>query len=559
MALASYHREHLVTDVGHAENRTLAGWPWRRLVRVAAHVAAWTPFVISAVASWLGNWRVVGDGALIALGAWATFTRVPLVGQPTEFPGSPHDLGPAEYWLLAIPVHVDPVRGVLWGAVLLCVIAASLAIEAAWSVIGETGGLLASAVILGLAAWMPGLAFRPYWNPYFGAMFFLAALAASWAVMSGHRRWWPALVISASIAAQAHLMFALACAALTLMTLIVGLAGGFRARTGCRWAITGFVTGLACWMAPLDQQLTNPPGNMSLLLNAEKTGQHAGLGLAFALKTLAAFTEPPPLWSRLHLGQRQHIYRLFETKPAAFAVVILASTTMILLIAVFWLRSRRLASLAAISLLVSAAAAITISRVPAGHGDRGRLSYLIIVMFPAGLLIWLTVATALFLAGRQLISGRRRTANTERAQPLIATCGRAAAVLLILLASVPGIVQQSGRPPAGQNAYQVGVAAGLIESTLPSQPAITLSVAAPRADRYRDRVGLLWALTGDGYSVDWFFGRARFLPIPHVTVLMQDCEITIQIRKIATGNLRTTVQSGGPGPTRDRCRASTGE
>src|SRR5215469_244136 len=103
----------------------------RRLVRLAAHVAAWIPFLISAVSSWLGDWRVVGDGAMIALGSWATFTHLPLVGLPNEFPGSPHDLGPAEYWLLAIPVHADPARGVLWGAALLCMIAASLAIEAA--------------------------------------------------------------------------------------------------------------------------------------------------------------------------------------------------------------------------------------------------------------------------------------------------------------------------------------------------------------------------------------------------------------------------------------------
>src|SRR5215472_1073493 len=92
----------------------------RRLVRAAAHVAAWIPFLVSAASSWLGEWRVIGDGAMIALWSWATFTHLPLVGMPNEFPGSPHDLGPAEFWLLAIPVRVDPVRGVLWGAALLC-------------------------------------------------------------------------------------------------------------------------------------------------------------------------------------------------------------------------------------------------------------------------------------------------------------------------------------------------------------------------------------------------------------------------------------------------------
>jgi hypothetical protein len=513
----------------------------RRLIRVAAHVAAWIPFLTSVAASWRGNWRVVGDGAVIALGSWTTFTRIPLVGQPTEFLGSPHDLGPAEYWLLAVPVHVDPARGVLWGAALLCMAAASVAIEAAWSVAGELGGLVASAVILGIAAWMPGLAFRPYWNPYFGAMFFLAAVAAGWAVMSGRRGWFPALVLTASIAAQAHLMFALASAAVTLIALIAGLADEFRVRTGCRWAITGLVASLACWMAPLDQQLTNPQGNMSLLLDAEKTGPHAGLGLAFAMKTLTAFTEPPPLWSRLHLGQRQHIYRLLEARPAGFAVAILAITAAILVIAAFGLRSRKLAGLAAISLLVSATAAITISRIPSRKGDLGRLSYMIIVMYPAGLLIWLTVASALVLAGRQLITGRRRAAHAHAALPpagrrttgqyltrLAVNGCRAAAVPLILLASLPGLVQQSGHPPAGQNADQVGVAAGLIERALPSQPIMTLSLSTRKPDHYRVLTGLVWALVSDGYSV-YFSPRERARPIPHVKVLVRGSTITVDI------------------------------
>lgn len=528
-----------------------------RLVRAAAHVAAWIPFLVSAASSWLSDWRVIGDGAMIALGSWATFTHLPLVGLPNEFPGSPHDLGPAEYWLLAIPVHVDPARGVLWGAALLCMIAASLAIEAAWSVAGELGAVAASAVILGIAAWMPGLVLKPYWNPYFGAMFFLAALAACWAVMSGHRRWWPVLVIAASVAAQAHLMFALASAAITLAALITGLADAVRARAGCRWAVTGLAAGLACWIAPLDQQLTNRPGNMSLLLRAEAAGHHADLGLTFAMKTLAAFTMPPPLWLRLHLGQRQHIDRLLEARPAGFAAAILVITAATFLIAAFGLRSRRLASLAAVSLLVSATAAITISRIPSAPGDRVRLEYMIIAMYPAGVLIWLTVASAVAAAARQ-ISGLQPAANADAAQPaegrhrtaqyltrLNARYGRAAVVPLLLLASLPALAQQPARPAPGQNAYQVGVAAALIERTLPGRPAITLSVSAGKPDRYQVRQGLLWALTGDGYPVDCTW-RGRTRSIPHVTVLVHGGKMTVQIRKIAANNLVATVHPGEP-------------
>lgn len=63
--------------------------------------------------------------------------------------------------------------------------------------------------------------------------------------MSGRRWWWPALVITASVAAQAHLMFALAASALVLLTLIIGLADAFRAKTGYLWTAAGLAAGRA--------------------------------------------------------------------------------------------------------------------------------------------------------------------------------------------------------------------------------------------------------------------------------------------------------------------------
>ena len=103
--------------------------------RVAAHLAAAIPFLTAVADSMRGSWRAFGDGAMIALRSWdALIGQGPLVGQPTELGHGLLDPGPFEYWLLAIPVHLDPGRGVLWGAALWCVAAASLAIEAAWLV-----------------------------------------------------------------------------------------------------------------------------------------------------------------------------------------------------------------------------------------------------------------------------------------------------------------------------------------------------------------------------------------------------------------------------------------
>src|ERR1700689_4966572 len=81
---------------------------WKRLIRAAAHVACWIPFIACAADSWRGPWRAVGDGAQIAITSWSTFSaRFPLLGKPNELPHSPHDLGPLQFWLLAAPVHAD--------------------------------------------------------------------------------------------------------------------------------------------------------------------------------------------------------------------------------------------------------------------------------------------------------------------------------------------------------------------------------------------------------------------------------------------------------------------
>src|SRR5215472_14118024 len=119
----------------------------KRVIRAALHVACWAPFITAAANSWRGPWRSVGDGARLALVSWDTLSgSIPLVGRPNELPHAPHDLGPLQYWLLTVPVHIDPARGVFWGAVLLVMLATSLTVEAAYSVRGEMGGLLAAGV-----------------------------------------------------------------------------------------------------------------------------------------------------------------------------------------------------------------------------------------------------------------------------------------------------------------------------------------------------------------------------------------------------------------------------
>jgi hypothetical protein len=508
----------------------------------------------------------MSDVAGIALRSWDVISaHGPLVGQATRLARGTYDLGPLQYWLLTVPVHLDPLHGVLWGAALWCMLACSLTIEAAWSVVGEFGGVLASVTILGVILWIsgssgilgisgiPGITGLPSWNPWFGMMFFLASLAAAWAVMAGHRGWWPVLMITASVAAQAHLMYAAAAAALVLVAFIVGMVDSFRGHTGFRWAAYGLIAGLACWLAPLIQELTAQTGNLTALFNGE-LAHRPTVGLSFGLKALTAAVQPPPLWwttwaSLPGLG-------VVERRSAAFGVAALVLAVVALAVAIYPLRSRRTAALAVISLLVSATALITYSGVPVASitTNPTSLNYLMAPMYLVGVLAWLTTGSVLVLIGRRVIS-RVRARAAAPAEPsggpvteprktaarwAVATTGFAVATLIALTSW--GIA--SGKPSSGTAGdpviHVVNVASQKIERRLPGQ-AISLSVMVAD-DHYRRRTtfGLVYALRTAGYRPEVNTGYARQLgpgyqfrwaKVPRVRVYWRGDHISLTVRK----------------------------
>src|ERR1700722_13386491 len=372
-------------------------------LRAVAHLAAWLPFVLGPARLIRGGWQPVGDEAAIALRSWNSLTaQGPMVGQATRLAHGVFDPGPLQYWLLAIPVHLDTTHGVLWGAALFCLVACSLAVEAAWSVLGAAGGLCASGLIVALTLWVPGIAVTPSWNPWFGMVFFVAALAAAWAVMSGHRGWWPALVVTASIAAQAHLMFTVPSGVLAVLALIVALVDSIRSRLSYWWALAGLIAGAACWSAPLIQQYTSPDGNLGLLLRSSGATTGPRTGAAFSLKALSAAVQPVPIWWE---SSTQHttIYQVISHRPAGVGVAVLVLLAVAAVMAVRPLRCRPLAALAVVTLVISLGSLVTYSAIPLQHGILSTLGYLILVLFPVGVLSWLVVGSWAVLTGRLVL------------------------------------------------------------------------------------------------------------------------------------------------------------
>lgn len=457
------------------------------------------------------GWRPVGDEAAIALRSWNSLTaHGPMVGQATRLAHGAFDPGPLEYWLLAIPVHLDTVHGVLWGAVICCLVGCSLAVEAAWSVLGAAGGLCASGLILGLTLWKPGIAVTPSWNPWFGLVFFIAALSAAWAVMSGRRGWWPALVISASIAAQAHLMFTVPSGVLAILALIVGLVDTIRRRSRYWWLVTGLIAGAACWSAPLIQQFTSPDGNLGLLLRSSGATTGIRTGGTFSLRALSAAIEPVPVWWKASL-QPSAIYQLISHRPAGLAVAVLVLVAVAAVMAVRPLRCRPLAALAVVSLVISLGSLVTYSGVPVHNTSLGTLGYLTALLFPIGVLSWLVIGSWAVLTARLLLtrlaaarpagSGRAERAAVPGAGPLagLATTALVAAGAILAVSLQGPLVRQITDDPAMAASW---AASRQIARALPGQP-IALSIHDFNTSSLgRLTLGVTWALTPEGFRAE---------------------------------------------------------
>lgn len=490
------------------------GWRFRQgaAVRLAAHLAVWAPFIYALTIALLHNWVPVGDDAVAAVRSWDVLSaHAPLVGAPTRLAHGSHgvyDLGPLEYWLLAVPVHLNPAQGVWWGAALWCMLAGSLAIEAASSAGGALGTVVASGTILGIVAWIPQIAtwYGPAWNPWFGLMFFIAALAACWAVISGRRQWWPVLTVAGSVAAQAHDMFVIAAVALVCAGFIAVVTDSVRSGK-YRPAIIGVIAGLACWVAPLIQQFTSRPGNLTVLSESlGRSGRSAGF--YFGLKALSAATQPPACWWRpiVRLGA-------IDNRGALFGAMQLVVVALALVVAIFVLRSRRAAALAALSLIVSVAAQVTYSSVPARFVAVSPLQYMMAPLFLVGVLAWLAVGAVVVLAGRQAISwvrGRRATprelaggaapARLPVARWGLRIAGLAAAAL-IASASYGTSAAVSRTPARPQGLVMSAVSAGTrhIERVISARRVALEVVGGNVTFRRRVTLGLAYALRTAGY------------------------------------------------------------
>lgn len=428
----------------------------RTALRVVAHLVAEVPLGIVAGLQIAHGWLPTSDDAVIAWRTWSVFSGpVPLDGQFTQISAaSGHaafDLGPLQYYLLAVPERIDPLHGLLWGAALLAAVLVALAVEAAWSVAGPLGAAVVAAGAAVTTATLAESTVNLAWNPSLGVYALVATLATAVAAGSGRLGWLPVAVAAGSLAAQCHVAYAASSAAALAVGLALGLLQRERGLRRLRPVAVAVAAGVACWVAPVVQQLTGHPGNWSVL--ASSLGTHGRtMGADFGLRAIASATHFPPSWARRPppIGTVALFHRFVGDVyggSVAWGVAAIALCGGVA-VAAGLRRHRLLAAMAGTGSLAGLGAAFTLGSVPESQLPY-LLYYLYFVLWPVGMLMTVTLATAAVVAGAELARpllrarGRRlseagaRSLRTGRSGLGIATLALAAAGAALAAADMP--------------------------------------------------------------------------------------------------------------------------
>jgi hypothetical protein len=501
--------KHLAVPIKGAVGSRRSPWV-PAAVRVSSHLLVWAALIVPMVVVLASGWVPVGDVAAIAIHAHQSLSlHPPLVGMFSTLARSSgrfvYDPGPLLFWLLAIPVRIDPVRGAMWGAVVLGGTALSVAIEAVWSARQWLGCAVVAFAIVDYLWFVPPVVENLAWNAFFPVPFLIAATAVAWVVATGKLGWWPVLVFLGSVAAQGQLIYTLPALALIVSAPVVALVVAGRPKR-LRWLATGSVVALACWLAPFGQQLGSR-GNLSVL-----AGSGQGLprtGFTFGLRAVGAIGSPSALWLHRLPGSYVTVLESIVVNPAALGVVVLGGLGLVAS-AAWWSGQRPLCALSLVALASSVGLMIGFAEVPLENSLS--LDYMICVLWAASVLVWAVAVWAVLsfiaaVAGARRSAGartdprRRRHERWETAAGLAAVSVPAAALVVGAIA-LHSFVPTEGTVGGSSGDFRSVVQlTSRIERSVPPG-AIVLSVSAQGPDlleKVTVEEGVAWRLESDGW------------------------------------------------------------
>jgi hypothetical protein len=383
------------------------------LLTLAAGLAAAIPVISATVKAVQAGWVPVADRGIIATRAHDVFTsHAPLVGQYSlagEVTGRvTHSLGPMLFWLLAPTAYSGSDTGmtVTMGAFnTLCIVGAvALARRRGGRVLMVMSAVAIALMCQSLAA----ETFHDVWNPSAGLLPFTLLIFLCWSLACGDWRLLPLTVLVASFTVQTHLTYlppTLALLAIGLGGLAVGAIGrrrrgapGPRRRTLLAWGFATVLLAALCWSATIDGQLTEHPGNLTLVVESA-TKPKATLGDEVGWHAVVHAVGIVPWWLQTPKSRWQRKYEVRST-PSTLAtnstIAMLAALVLVALVALVR-RRRDVATLALSALVLCPALASVAASTPTPRRLSATLGYTMWWGSQAGMVVWLTLGWVLLL------------------------------------------------------------------------------------------------------------------------------------------------------------------
>jgi hypothetical protein len=231
------------------------------------------------------DFATFGDTAVIESYTWMAAKGDLLLGPYSRFQW--HHPGPLEFFWIAPFYMLSGARPAGLNAGALALNLAALAILTS-IVMRRAGSVLSAALMASVAiyTWRIAPVLTSAWNPHLVVFAMMALIVAAADVVSGAASTLPVVAALASLAGQTHVALlppALAISAVAAVGSIVSRWGKQRAAAEIsRSLLASLAVMLVLWAAPLVEQVTSKPGNISQLWSFFVSESHRGQRFASA-------------------------------------------------------------------------------------------------------------------------------------------------------------------------------------------------------------------------------------------------------------------------------------
>jgi hypothetical protein len=372
-------------------------------------------------------------------------SHAPLVGQ-YSYAGhvtgkSTYSLGPMLYWLLALPAHFGSPASITW----TMAVVNTLAIIGVVALARRRGGLvLMFAAAVAVALMCQSIAaetLHDIWNPSAGLLPFTLLIFLCWSLACGEYRLLPLTALVASFMLQDNLMYlppTLGLLAVAFGGLLVSriwplgrpnaaatvagreevgenadgdtppsragagresaLPGTGARRSLLRWSAAALAVAAICWSAPLIQQFSESPGNMTLVVqSATKSKQTLGTSVGWHAVVRAVGVRPWWLYVPIDRWQRQHDIRHTPRTLGVISCIALLTALLVALLAGLARGRRDVVAGALIGFVLCGALAAVAATTPTPRLLAVSLGYTMWEGSQAGMWVWLMLAWSAWL------------------------------------------------------------------------------------------------------------------------------------------------------------------